>query len=57
MDYALFIALALYGAYTGFFETAPHKDGRWWRVLKSLLVATLFYTVLRFVFIAAGIQS
>jgi hypothetical protein len=57
MDYALFISLALYGAYTGFAERLPDKEGRWRRVIISLLMAILFYAALKFVFIAAGIQS
>jgi hypothetical protein len=57
VDYALFISLALYGAYTAFAERSPDKEGRWRRLIISLLMGILFYTVLKFVFIAAGIQS
>ena len=44
-------------AYTAFAERSPDKEGRWRRLIISLLMAILFYTVLKFVFIAAGIQS
>ena len=54
-DYALFISLALYGLYVFMSRRSPRPEG-WWGVAVPLMVAILLYTVLKYVFIAAGIQ-
>jgi hypothetical protein len=57
MDYALYVALALYGVYSlGVARKAP-KDRRLYHVIGALVVAAVFYGLLRAVFIAYGIQS
>jgi hypothetical protein len=57
MDYALFISLALYGAYIAMVGGSSGKDGVAPRVIVGLLAAILFYAVLKYAFIQAGIQS
>ena len=57
IDYALLIALALYGAYIFRVAKAPRQDRRALRVIVALVVAIIGYTVLKQVFIAWGIQA
>ena len=56
MDYALFILLAVYGAYALIARSnAPRRQGWAW-VVVPLLAAIVFYTALKYAFIEAGIQ-
>ena len=56
MDYALIISLGLYFAYAVMAARSPRQDRRTLRIIIALLVAIAFYTVLKYVFIACGIQ-
>lgn len=56
MDYALFISLALYGAYVVAVAGSPRQEGRARGMVVALLAAILLYAGLKYTFTPVGIQ-
>ena len=55
-DYALFITLGLFGLYAVSVVMTPREERSWVRTIIAVLVAILFYTVLKHALTTFGFQ-